>query len=384
MAILANKQTRLIVQGITGREGDFHARQMHSYSGIVVGGVTPGKGGMELDYDGSKIPVFDTVGEAMRKTGANASVIYVPAKFAADAVMEAADAGVPLIVCITEGIPVLDMVKVRAYLDAKGGSLLLGPNCPGLLTPGEAKIGIIPANIATPGKVGIVSRSGTLTYEAVDSLTRAGMGQSTIIGIGGDPVRGLNFLDVVKMFNDDPDTDAIVMIGEIGGSDEEVAAEWIKNNVKKPVAGFIAGLSAPEGKRMGHAGAIIEGGKGTAQSKMDAMNAAGIKVATLVTQLPELLKQAMAEKAAVARLLVAPGRKISARAAATLSKKPAGSGAAKGAAVALIGGKAKAKATSVTLKTAVKKASKPAAAKKLTRKPAAKRAAKKSAKTGKR
>lgn len=323
MAILANKQTRLIVQGITGREGDFHARQMHKYSGIVVGGVTPGKGGMELDYDGDKIPVFDTVGEAVRKTGANATVIYVPARFAADAVLEAADAGVQLIVCITEGIPVLDMVRVRAYLDAKGASLLLGPNCPGLLTPGQAKIGIIPAAIATPGRVGIVSRSGTLTYEAVDALTRAGMGQSTIVGIGGDPVRGLNFLDVVRMFNDDPDTDSIVMIGEIGGSDEEVAAEWIRDNVKKPMAGFIAGLSAPEGKRMGHAGAIIEGGKGTAQSKMEAMTAAGIKVATLVTQIPELLQQAMAEKAAAAKLLAAPGKAISARGAAALKKKPA-------------------------------------------------------------
>ena len=368
MTILANKDTRLIVQGITGREGDFHARQMHKYSGIVVGGVTPGKGGMELDYDGSKIPVFDTVGEAVRKTGANASVIYVPAKFAADAVLEAADAGVPLIVCITEGIPVLDMVRVRAYLDAKGGSLLLGPNCPGLLTPGQAKIGIIPAVIATAGRVGVVSRSGTLTYEAVDSLTRAGMGQSSIIGIGGDPVRGLNFLEVVKMFNDDPGTDAIVMIGEIGGSDEEAAAEWIKDNVKKPMAGFIAGLSAPEGKRMGHAGAIIEGGKGTAQSKMDAMTAAGIKVATLVTQIPELLQQAMAERRAAARLLASKGKKISAAGAARLAAatpkkagKPAKSaakktvkaklapkkGAAKSAIKALIKGKPKTKSSTV-------------------------------------
>lgn len=373
MTILANKNTRLIVQGITGREGDFHARQMHKYSGIVVGGVTPGKGGMELDYDGAKIPVFDTVGEAVRKTGANASVIYVPAKFAADAVLEAADAGVALIVCITEGIPVLDMVRVRAYLDAKGGSQLLGPNCPGLLTPGQAKIGIIPAVIATPGRVGVVSRSGTLTYEAVDSLTRAGMGQSTIVGIGGDPVRGLNFLEVVKMFNDDPGTDAIVMIGEIGGSDEELAAEWIKNNVKKPMAGFIAGLSAPEGKRMGHAGAIIEGGKGTAQSKMDAMNAAGIKIATLVTQIPELLQQAISERRAAARLLASKGRKISAAGAARLAAakpkkagkpaKPAAKktgtnsaqkkGAAKPAIKALIKGKAKTKSSAV--KKAVKR-----------------------------
>jgi succinyl-CoA synthetase alpha subunit len=287
MSILADKNTRLIVQGITGREGDFHARQMHAYSPILVGGVTPGKGGMKTDYG---VPVFDTVGQAVREVGANASVIYVPAKFAPDAVMEAADAGVKLVVCITEGIPVVDMIKVRAYLDTKEGVTLLGPNCPGLLTPGEAKIGIIPANIATPGNVGVVSRSGTLTYEAVNALTLAGMGQSTIVGIGGDPVRGLNFLEVIKMFNDDPQTEKIVMIGEIGGSDEEAAAAWIKENVKKPMAGFIAGRSAPAGKRMGHAGAIIEGNAGTADSKITAMNAAGIKMADLPTDIPSLLK----------------------------------------------------------------------------------------------
>jgi succinyl-CoA synthetase alpha subunit len=287
MSILADKNTRLIVQGITGREGDFHARQMHAYSPILVGGVTPGKGGMKTDYG---VPVFDTVGQAVREVGANASVIYVPAKFAPDAIMEAADAGVKLVVCITEGIPVVDMIKVRAYLDTKEGVTLLGPNCPGLLTPGEAKIGIIPANIATPGNVGVVSRSGTLTYEAVNALTLAGMGQSTIVGIGGDPVRGLNFLEVIKMFNDDPQTEKIVMIGEIGGSDEEAAAAWIKENVKKPMAGFIAGRSAPAGKRMGHAGAIIEGNAGTADSKITAMNAAGIKMADLPTDIPSLLK----------------------------------------------------------------------------------------------
>jgi succinyl-CoA synthetase alpha subunit len=287
MSILADSNTRLIVQGITGREGDFHARQMHAYSSIVVGGVTPGKGGMKTDYG---VPVFDTVGQAVREVGANASVIYVPAKFAPDAIMEAADAGVALVVCITEGIPVVDMIRVRAYVDTKPGVTLLGPNCPGLLTPGQAKIGIIPANIAMPGKVGVVSRSGTLTYEAVNSLTQAGMGQSTIVGIGGDPVRGLNFLDVVKLFNDDPQTEKIVMIGEIGGSDEEAAAAYIKQHVKKPMAGFIAGRAAPAGKRMGHAGAIIEGGMGTADSKIAAMTAAGIKVADLPTQIPELLK----------------------------------------------------------------------------------------------
>jgi succinyl-CoA synthetase alpha subunit len=287
MSILADSNTRLIVQGITGREGDFHARQMHAYSSIVVGGVTPGKGGMKTDYG---VPVFDTVGQAVREVGANASVIYVPAKFAPDAIMEAADAGVALVVCITEGIPVVDMIRARAYVDTKPGVTLLGPNCPGLLTPGQAKIGIIPANIAMPGKVGVVSRSGTLTYEAVNSLTQAGMGQSTIVGIGGDPVRGLNFLDVVKMFNADPQTEKIVMIGEIGGSDEEAAAAYIKEHVKKPMAGFIAGRAAPAGKRMGHAGAIIEGGMGTADSKIAAMTAAGIKVADLPTQIPELLK----------------------------------------------------------------------------------------------
>ncbi|MFC1466344.1 MAG: succinate--CoA ligase subunit alpha [Candidatus Brachytrichaceae bacterium NZ_4S206] len=286
MSILADKNTRLIVQGITGREGDFHARQMHAYSPIVVGGVTPGKGGMVTDYG---VPVFDTVGQAVREVGANASVIYVPARFAPDAIMEAADAGIKLIVCITEGIPVIDMIRVRAYLDTKQ-SLLLGPNCPGLLTPGQAKIGIIPGNIAKPGNVGVVSRSGTLTYEAVNALTQAGMGQSTIVGIGGDPVRGLGFLEVIKMFNEDPETEKIVMIGEIGGSDEETTAAWIKDNVKKPMAGFIAGRSAPPGKRMGHAGAIIEGGMGTAESKIAAMKAAGIRMAELPTDIPELLR----------------------------------------------------------------------------------------------
>lgn len=276
MSILADKHTRLIVQGITGREGDFHARQMHAYSPILVGGVTPGKGGMQTDYG---VPVFDTVGQAVREVGANASVIYVPARFAPDAIMEAADAGVKLVVCITEGIPVVDMIKVRAYIDTKPGVTLLGPNCPGLLTPGEAKIGIIPANIATPGNVGVVSRSGTLTYEAVNALTLAGMGQSTIVGIGGDPVRGLNFLDTIKLFNDDPQTEKIVMIGEIGGSDEIEAAAYIKKHVKKPVAAFIAGRTAPPGRRMGHAGAIIGGADDTADAKIAALKAAGVTMA---------------------------------------------------------------------------------------------------------
>jgi succinyl-CoA synthetase alpha subunit len=287
MAILADKNTRLIVQGITGREGDFHARQIQAYSPILVGGVTPGKGGLKTDYG---VPVFDTVGQAVRQTGANATVIYVPAKFAPDAMLEAADAGIKLIVCISEGVPVLDMIRVRAYLDTKS-VILIGPNCPGLITPGQAKIGIIPASICKPGNVGLVSRSGTLTYEVINALTQKGMGQSTCVGIGGDPVHGVDFLDVIKLFNEDPQTEKIVMIGEIGGSDEERAAAYIQKNVRKPVAGFIAGRAAPEGKRMGHAGAIIEGGMGTAQSKMEAMRAAGIRVADLPTQIPDLLSE---------------------------------------------------------------------------------------------
>lgn len=287
MAILADRNTRLIVQGITGREGDFHARQMQAYSPILVGGVTPGKGGIRTDYG---VPVFDTVGQAVRTTNADTSVIYVPAKFAPDAILEAADAGIHLIICITEGVAVQDMIRVRAYVDTKN-AILIGPNCPGLITPGRAKIGIIPASICMPGNVGLVSRSGTLTYEVINALTQSGMGQSTCVGIGGDPVHGMDFLDVIKLFNEDPETEKIVMIGEIGGSDEERAAAYIKEHVKKPMAGFIAGRAAPTGKRMGHAGAIIEGGMGTADGKVKAMLAAGVKVADLPTQIPQLLNQ---------------------------------------------------------------------------------------------
>jgi len=286
MAILADRNTLLIVQGITVREGDFHSRQMQAYSSIIVGGVTPGKGGLKTDYG---VPVFDTVGQAVRETGANASVIYVPARFAPDAILEAADAGIHLIICITEGVAVQDMIRVRAYLDTLD-VILIGPNCPGLITPGQAKIGIIPASICKPGNVGLVSRSGTLTYEVINALTQSGMGQSTCVGIGGDPVHGLDFLDAIKLFNEDPQTEKIVMIGEIGGSDEEIAAAYVKDHVKKPMAGFIAGRAAPEGKRMGHAGAIIEGGMGTAQGKVTAMQAAGIKMADLPTQIPDLLR----------------------------------------------------------------------------------------------
>lgn len=273
MSILINKNTKVICQGITGEQGTFHTRQMAAYGTKMAGGVTPGKGGTDVDG----IPVFNTVDEAVRKTGADASVIYVPAAFAADAIMEAVDAGVRLVVCITEGIPVLDMVKVRRFMEGSP-SRLVGPNCPGVITPGECKIGIMPGHIHKKGTVGVVSRSGTLTYEAVDQLTRQGIGQSTCVGIGGDPVNGTNFIDVLELFNKDKDTDAIVMIGEIGGTAEEDASDFIKKNVKKPVVGYIAGVTAPKGKRMGHAGAIISGGKGTANEKMEAMMRAGIRV----------------------------------------------------------------------------------------------------------
>src|SRR6476659_2415093 len=273
MAVLIDKNTRLIVQGLTGREGTFHAKTAAAYGTNVVGGVTPGKGG--TTHEGW--PVFDTVRQAVEKTGANASVIYVPPPFAADAIMEAVDAELPLVVCITEGIPALDMVKVWSYMKNKP-TRLIGPNCPGIISPGKCKIGIMPAHIHKQGKVGVVSRSGTLTYEAVGQLTKLGIGQSTCIGIGGDPIIGTTFTDAIKLFNEDPDTEAIIMIGEIGGNAEETAAEYIKANVKKPVVGFIAGQTAPPGRRMGHAGAIIYGGSGKASDKIAAMEAAGITV----------------------------------------------------------------------------------------------------------
>jgi succinyl-CoA synthetase alpha subunit len=275
MSILVGKDTRLVVQGITGREGAFHTQQMIDYGTKVVAGVTPGKGG---EWAIGNTPVFDTVKEAVDATGANTSIIYVPARFAPDAIFEAADAGIELIVCITENIPALDMVQVRAYLDTMP-TRLIGPNCPGLITPGEAKVGIMPGHIHTPGSVGIVSRSGTLTYEVVYALTARGIGQSTAIGIGGDPIIGTKFVDVLQMFENDPATEHVVMIGEIGGTDEQIAADFIADHMTKPVTGFIAGQTAPPGRRMGHAGAIISGGEGTAAEKIAALNAAGARVA---------------------------------------------------------------------------------------------------------
>jgi succinyl-CoA synthetase alpha subunit len=286
MSILVDKDTRLAVQGITGREGEFHARQMLEYGTNVVAGVTPGKGGGWV----AGIPVFDTMHEAQDATEANTSIIYVPARFAPDAILEAADAGIRVIVCITEGIPVLDMIKVRTYLDCIDARLI-GPNCPGIITPGEAKVGIMPGHIHTPGPIGVVSRSGTLTYEVVHALTERGLGQSTAIGIGGDPINGTGFIDVLQMFEEDPQTKQVVLIGEIGGTDEQQAAEFIARYMSKPVTAFIAGQTAPPGKRMGHAGAIIQGGEGTAAEKIAAFEAVGVRVAKHPGEIAELVAQ---------------------------------------------------------------------------------------------
>jgi len=287
MSILIDKDTRLLVQGVTGHEGLFHTEQMLDYGTNVVAGMTPGKGG-EWVLEG-KVPVFDSVRLAVEATGANATVIFVPARFAPDAIFEAADACIPVIVCITEGIPIQDMMRVRDYLDEKGVRLI-GPNCPGLLTPGESKVGIIPGNIAIPGKIGVISRSGTLTYEVLYALKLVDLGVSTCVGIGGDPVNGTNFIDCLSMFEEDPMTEKVVMIGEIGGTDEEKAAEFILDHMTKPVVSFIAGQSAPPGKRMGHAGAIIEGGAGTALDKIRALEEAGVQVAKHPEEIPQLLK----------------------------------------------------------------------------------------------
>ena len=289
MAILVDKNTRLLVQGITGKTGAFHARACMEYGTNIVAGVTPARGGEKFE---NKIPVFDTVDEARRETGCNASVIFVPAEFAADSILEAVDAGIELVVCITEGIPVIDMMRVKAAM-AGSPSRLIGPNCPGIITPGQCKIGIMPGYIHKPGNIGVISRSGTLTYEAVWQLTARGYGQSTCIGIGGDPINGTSHLDALKYFNDDPETEAVILIGEIGGSAEEEAAAWAKEHCKKPLAAFIAGTTAPPGRRMGHAGAIVSGGKGTASGKIEALKAAGIAVADTPASMAETLIAAL-------------------------------------------------------------------------------------------
>ncbi len=289
MSILVNRDTRVAVQGITGSAGSFHTKQMLAYGTNIVAGVTPGKGGQKFE---DKVPVFDTLSQAVRETRPNASVIFVPPPFAADSILEAVDAGVPLVVCITEGIPINDMVKVKRAMEGSA-TRLIGPNCPGVITPGECKIGIMPGHIHRKGRVGIVSRSGTLTYEAVHQVTQLGMGQSTAIGIGGDPVHGLNFVDCMKLFAADPETEAVILIGEIGGGEEEDAAAWIEANYRKPVVGFIAGATAPPGKRMGHAGAIISGGKGTAKDKIAALQAAGVHIAPGPHLLGKTLQQVL-------------------------------------------------------------------------------------------
>jgi succinyl-CoA synthetase alpha subunit len=287
MAILIDSNTKVIVQGITGKQGAFHAERMMEYGTHVVGGVTPAKGGEWVELGSEEKPVFDTVAAAREATDANCSVIFVPPRFAADAILEAIDAEIELIVAITEGIPVQEMMQVRAALD-NSSSTLLGANCPGLLTPGQSKVGIMPGFIATPGPVGVVSKSGTLTYEAVYALTEAGMGQTTCVGIGGDPIKGLNFIDVLQLFEDDPDTEKVVLIGEIGGTDEQKAADFIRDHMTKPVVAFIAGQRAPEGKTMGHAGAIIEGGVGTAEEKIEKFQSVGVKVANNPEEIPQL------------------------------------------------------------------------------------------------
>ena len=288
MSILVDSETRVLTQGITGATGQFHTRTCKEYGTRMVAGVTPGKGGTSFE----DIPIFDSVAEAVRETGANAGVIYVPPPFAADAIMESSDAGVPLVICITEGVPVQDMMRVKRYLNDRG-TVLVGPNCPGVITPGECKIGIMPGHIHKRGTIGVISRSGTLTYEAVDQLTRLGMGQSTCVGIGGDPIRGLNFIDVLQRFNDDAETEAVVLIGEIGGSAEQEAADWIRANMNKPVVGFIVGQTAPPGKRMGHAGAIISGGKGTAAEKVEALRAAGVNMSPSPADIGQTMKETL-------------------------------------------------------------------------------------------
>ncbi|HEX2999348.1 MAG TPA: succinate--CoA ligase subunit alpha [Armatimonadota bacterium] len=312
MSILIDKKTRLIVQGITGREGEFHTRQMIEYGTSVVAGMTPGRGGEKV----LGVPVFDTVEQAVRETGANTSIIYVPARGAADSILEAAAAGIELVVCITEGLPVIDMMRATRKLD-ETGTRLIGPNCPGLISPGKAKVGIIPGNICIPGPVGLVSRSGTLTYEVIHALTQRKIGQSTCVGIGGDPVHGLGFIETLDLFEQDPQTHAVVLIGEIGGTDEEKAADFIKNEITKPVVAFVAGQTAPPGKRMGHAGAIIEGGTGTAAEKIAAFRQAGVPVARFPGEVAELIEQQLAKLEKPRRKAAVPRKKAGAKRSTT-------------------------------------------------------------------